>query len=152
MFRYLKSYADVSQIKWADVINKLDTDVRLGQWGYGGPDKDGALPTFIAEGNYIPDKWVELTDKVYDEYGMNAMHSYISFTESSSTLGRHADGMNVLIVQAIGLTSYMFDDGSFITLRPGDAVYIPKGIYHNPHPHGPRLSLSFSEVNDDGDV
>jgi len=152
MFQYLKNYSDVSQFKWDSVIEKLDTDIRLKQWGYAGEYKEGSLPTLIAESWWTPDKWVELQDKVYDDFGMNAMHSYISFTASTTTLGRHCDGMNVLIVQAIGLTSYMFDDGSFITLRPGDAIYIPKGVYHNPHPHGPRVSLSFSEVNNEGDV
>lgn len=40
--------------------------------------------------------------------------------------------------------SYKFDDGELIVLKPGDGVYIPKGMYHDPIPIEPRVSLSFS--------
>lgn len=51
--------------------------------------------------------------------------------------------MDVLIVQAVGLVEYFFDDDSSYKLEPGDSIYIPKGIYHKPKIFGPRITLSF---------
>ena len=52
--------------------------------------------------------------------------------------------MNVLIVQSIGVISYKFDSGAVCTLNPGDSIFIPKGVYHDPIIEGPRATLSFS--------
>ena len=52
--------------------------------------------------------------------------------------------MDVLIVQAIGSVCYSFDDGKIFRLNPGDSIFIPKGVYHNPIVLEPRVTLSFS--------
>ena len=40
---------------------------------------------------------------------------------------------------------FICDDGTEITLEPGDGIHIPKEVYHNPSVIGPRCSLSFSK-------
>ena len=74
---------------------------------------------------------------------MTEFHTYVSMSKKTSTFGRHNDTKDVLIVQAMGKVTYRFDD-AIIKLRPGDAVFIPEGEYHDPIVHGPRITLSFS--------
>ena len=50
-----------------------------------------------------------------------------------------------MIVQSFGRVKYRFDDGSEVTLNPSDALYIPKGMYHNPIIMEPRITLSFAQ-------
>jgi ribosomal protein L16 Arg81 hydroxylase len=77
------------------------------------------------------------------KYRLTTLHIYTS-QNNAQTFGRHCDQSDVLIVQSIGKMSYKFDDGELIVLKPGDGVYIPKGMYHDPIPIEPRVSLSFS--------
>ena len=53
--------------------------------------------------------------------------------------------MDVFIVSVLGTVKYEFDDGTEVTLEPGDGIHIPKEVYHNPSVIGPRCSLSFSK-------
>lgn len=75
---------------------------------------------------------------------LRTLHVYASKTSKAKTFGRHNDSVDVLIVQSFGKMSYKFDDGNVIILSPGDGVFIPKGMYHDPIPIEPRITLSFS--------
>ena len=50
---------------------------------------------------------------------------------------------NVLIVQSIGSVQYRIN-GEIYTLNPGDSLYIPSGVYHEPIVSEPRVTFSFS--------
>ena len=102
------------------------------------------IPTIVAEGFFQPDSFLRIVDQVYCAFLMNRMHTYISFS-ATSTFGRHSDTEDVLIVQVKGAVRYSFDNGEVYDLKPGDAIHIPAGTYHDPKCFGPRCTLSFSQ-------
>lgn len=71
------------------------------------------------------------------------IYTFVTQGANAETYGRHKDAENVLLIQAIGKMMYRFDDGSFIILKPGDALFIPSGVYHDPETiMGPRVTVS----------
>ena len=50
----------LNKISWDDILDKLDYDVSLGQWGYCNDPKEGMIPTIVAEGFYQPDSFIQL--------------------------------------------------------------------------------------------
>jgi len=156
--RVIQGYApEVGKITWQDAMLKIDADVQEDKFicirhndeNYTLHTKDklmvvrGEIPTIVCESSYVPNTFLPVCQKVQKDWGMNEFHTYVSMSKKTSTFGRHNDTMDVLIVQAMGKVTYRFDD-AIIKLRPGDAVFIPEGEYHDPIVHGPRITLSFS--------
>jgi hypothetical protein len=148
---------DATSILWSDALHKLDTDVAAGRYTtilpaspIEGQDEkisvSKCLPTIISEGRYCPPSFRPVLRHMNHTHSMGVFHTYISLARNSVTFGRHNDTVDVIIVQAIGKVTYNFDDGVSCTLVPGDALYIPKGEYHAPETHGPRVTLSFSHL------
>ena len=131
-------------VTWNDVIDKVDVDVFNGEWGYCEDPQEGFIPSIVCEGKWTPPMFKPIIDKVADNFDYHRVHTYISFAKGK-TLGRHNDTMDVFIVNVLGIVKYEFDDGTEVTLEPGDGIHIPKGVYHNPSVIGPRCSLSFSK-------
>lgn len=100
-------------------------------------------PTFFLMHDYYPKTIGKTFEAVSEDCGVKVMHTYISFGKNSMTFGNHKDDVDVLLVQAKGITSYVCDDITY-TLNPGDSLLIPKGVYHEPIVSGPRVTLSFS--------
>jgi ribosomal protein L16 Arg81 hydroxylase len=42
------------------------------------------------------------------------------------------------------MIQYEFEDDSIHQLHPGDAIYIPRGVYHAPKIFGPRVTFSYN--------
>ena len=101
-------------------------------------------PSFVMHTNKFPGTLFDAFEELRVKENAMDMHVYMSLGGNSSTFGRHKDGNNVLIVQAIGKIHYAFDDGNVVTLKPGDSLLIKKGTYHNPIVSGPRVTLSAS--------
>tara|TARA_B100001996_G_scaffold373647_1_gene351332 strand:- start:4436 stop:4909 length:474 start_codon:yes stop_codon:yes gene_type:complete len=156
--RVIQGYApEVGKITWQDAMLKIDADVQEDKFicirhndeNYTLHTKDklmvvrGEIPTIVCESSYVPNTFLPVCQKVQKDWGMTEFHTYVSMSKKTSTFGRHNDTMDVLIVQAMGKVTYRFDD-AIIKLRPGDAVFIPEGEYHDPIVHGPRITLSFS--------
>ena len=156
--RVIQGYApEVGKITWQDAMLKIDADVQEDKFicirhndeNYTLHTKDklmvvrGEIPTIVCESSYVPNTFLPVCQKVQKDWGMTEFHTYVSMSKKTSTFGRHNDTMDVLIVQAMGKVTYRFDD-AIIKLRPGDAVFIPEGEYHDPKVHGPRITLSFS--------
>lgn len=156
--KYLPQYCkDATSILWSDALHKLDTDVAAGRYTTilpaspieGQDDKisvSKCLPTIISEGRYCPPSFKAVLRHMDHKHSMGVFHTYISLARNSTTFGRHNDTVDVIIVQVIGQVTYNFDDGASYKLVPGDALYIPKGEYHAPETHGPRVTLSFSHL------
>jgi len=157
--RVIPEYApEVNKITWVDTMLKVDSDVREDKFICIRHNEDeytlhtadklmvvrGELPTIVCESSYVPTTFLPVCQKVQKDFGMTEFHTYVSMAKRTSTFGRHNDTMDVLIVQAMGSVTYQFDDDRLVRLRPGDAVLIPEGVYHNPIVHGPRVTLSFS--------
>tara|TARA_B110000285_G_C15141573_1_gene631084 strand:+ start:7701 stop:8102 length:402 start_codon:yes stop_codon:yes gene_type:complete len=81
--------------------------------------------------------------KVLDDLKLNVAHTYINITENGDTFGRHCDDVEVYYWQVQGKTKWKFDDESHI-LNSGDLIIIPRGVYHNVKPLGPRVGISMS--------
>ena len=156
--RVIQGYApEVGKITWQDAMLKIDADVQEDKFicirhndeNYTLHTKDklmvvrGEIPTIVCESSYVPNTFLPVCQKVQKDWGMTEFHTYVSMSKKTFTFGRHNDTMDVLIVQAMGKVTYRFDD-AIIKLRPGDAVFIPEGEYHDPIVHGPRITLSFS--------
>ena len=156
--RVIQGYApEVGKITWQDAMLKIDADVQEDKFicirhndeNYTLHTKDklmvvrGEIPTIVCESSYVPNTFLPVCQKVQKDWGMTEFHTYVSMSKKTSTFGRHNDTMDVLIVQAMGKVTYRFD-AAIIKLRPGDAVFIPEGEYHDPIVHGPRITLSFS--------
>jgi len=78
------------------------------------------------------------------------MDVYVSYFAPADTFGRHKDEEDVLIIGVKGRTSYRFDTNAcetcmadIVTVNPGDALYIPKGMYHEASPKSPRAIFSY---------
>jgi len=101
-------------------------------------------PTIVLHENFFPGTIKNSFDELELKAAIKDVHFYISFAKDSGTFGRHNDIEDVLIVQSIGTTSYKFDDEMIYDLNPGDSLFIPKGVYHDPIIRGPRVTLSCS--------
>lgn len=68
-------------------------------------------------------------------------HMYCSLTSLSKTLGDHMDTADVFFCGAIGQTVFEINDRKY-TVTPGDVLYIPRSVNHNPKPKGARVGFS----------
>jgi len=155
----LKNKVDVSNITWEDVFDKLEYDRSQKTFTVIAPkvkpeeilneSKDvilhkGSMNTMISEGSYTPWAMRPLAEHMKTCYGMREFHQYVSLSGGSSTFGRHNDNVNVIIVPIIGDIGYGVDGLGEVIMEPGDALFIPKYVYHAPMVLGPRATLSFS--------
>ena len=149
----------VPKVTWGDCIDKISQESMINIAGRKPTyvsehlrwiaDAHEVLPTYIMTGEPRTDYPLSLAQAWHEIKSVtNAlrMDVLISFAKNSQTYGRHNDTMDVLITQAIGQMSYKFDDGVTHVLSPGDAIFIPKGTYHDPITTGPRVTLSVSKV------
>ena len=154
-----KRKVDVSNITWEDVFDKLEYDRAQKNFTVIAPkvkpeeilneSEDvilhrGAMNTMVCEGNYTPWSMRPLAEHMKLNYGMGDFHQYVSLSGGSSTFGRHNDEVNVMIVPVIGDIGYTVDGLGEVFMEPGDILYIPKYVYHEPMVLGPRATLSFS--------
>lgn len=80
-----------------------------------------------------------------DQTKMCGAHCYINLMSKSGENGNHKDSADVLFWQICGSTNWKIDnvDRSSYTLCPGDAVYVPAGMYHSVTSLTPRAGISF---------
>jgi hypothetical protein len=141
---YTKNHFQISKtIIWDDVVKKISYEC-LNQTNKLIVKENSNSPTIILIDNFFPGTIGESFNEVKTEMGVNVLHLYISFAKNASTCGKHCDHVDVLIVQSIGNVSYKFDNGMVYNLTPGDSLFIPKGVYHEPIVHDPRVTLSLS--------
>ena len=143
MYQYRRNYFnDCKYVCWEDVIDKINHEYLHGSHKVIAKNND--FPSLVLHNNYYPKTLQVAYDEVRRDCNVRELHVYLSFVKRSSTFGRHCDRMDVIIVQSIGSMAYTFDDGSEVTMNPGDSLFIPKGVYHNPIVFEPRVTLSFS--------
>lgn len=137
-------------VSWDDVIKKLDSEFTEGSHYLqvsGGPSDFHPRVGVVCHNNYFPNSIGHLVTLVQPDleskYDYCDVDMYVSFCKDACNHGRHCDDKDVLIVQAIGRMEYGFDNGKIYVLDPGDSIFIPKGVYHNPTVHSPRATLSF---------
>ena len=144
MAERLRNFPRVKRITWDDIVYKMSQEMpNCTHNMLARHSNDSLTINLVSE--------VGLTKSIEDAYkevkkSTNAwtMHMFVSFAKDAHSWGRHKDDMDVLLVQAIGETSYKFDDDSLVSLSPGNSLFIPAGEYHDPVVTGPRVTLSFS--------
>lgn len=82
------------------------------------------------------------------KYTSATAHCYISITAISKTFGAHKDNADVWFWQCTGTTRwtvYDRNDKEVIVhdLKPGEMVYIPRGLMHKTQPLTSRAGISF---------
>ena len=130
-------------ILWDDVIFKIDFEICHNSHKIIISDNE-TIPTIVLHNNFYPKTIQTAFDEVKDKIFIRILHIYTSFSRDSKTFGRHCDDEDVILVQSKGKTGYKFDNGEEIILSPGDSLFIPKGVYHDPILYEPRVTLSFS--------
>jgi len=82
-------------------------------------------------------------------------HMYCNISISGGTFGLHVDDQDTWIWQCAGVTKWAMHYHAHNTkdkqrtgvviheLKPGNMLYIPKGLYHSTKPLTPRFSISF---------
>jgi hypothetical protein len=135
-------YEVCKNVQWGDVIQKINHECSIQSHRL--LTNQRSEPLIILHSDFYPGSVQSAFDEVSQDCGVKILHIYTSFSQSPPTFGRHCDDVDVLIVQSFGKVKYKFDDGSIVEMNPGDAIHIPKGIYHNPVVFEPRITLSFS--------
>ena len=86
---------------------------------------------------------------------------YMTFIKDCYLFQRHFDPHSVFIIAAMGEVEYQLDykptsnlahkrietpdlPAKTVLLKPGDGIYIPKGVWHKPRTFGPRITCSYN--------
>lgn len=81
--------------------------------------------------------------------------AFVGFGQNSDSYPRHADNMDVFLVQVvseikitIGYTEEPSEKDDVRMMRPGDAVWLPRGTWHQLEPKKSRITFSFGFESD----
>lgn len=119
---------------WQNILNNLNDSVNNNK-----DIKHNCFGFFFSDDAHkIPE-----VQKVLEELKLKYAHLYINITENGGTYGRHNDVVDVYYWQVQGKTIWQFDENKY-DLDAGDLIVVPKGVYHNVIPLGPRVGVSMS--------
>ena len=99
--------------------------------------------------------------EAYEEVGVKYIHMYMTFIKDCYLFQRHFDPHCVFIIAAMGEVEYQLDykptsdlahkrietpdlPAKTVLLKPGDGIYIPRGVWHKPRTFGPRITCSYN--------
>lgn len=139
-------YPIATKVTWNDAVKKVNFDVDNNTFHLLKEENDVTEErvTIVGLTNYRTPSIETAYNVVLSEFPMiESMFVYISNAKGSDCFHRHNDPEAIWLVQCIGSMSYEFDDGSTRTINPGDALYIPSEVYHNPTVNTPRVTMSF---------
>ena len=127
---------------WQEFIDELDYSMCNGLDMKG--NNDGGL---VVENSDHIRQSKNLENRIADcnpGYHLTHTQIYMSLSRMSTTFGKHNDTTDVWFWQCIGKTSWTVWDPDPITyiLRPGDIIYTPVGMFHEPKPLTPRVGMS----------
>ena len=81
--------------------------------------------------------------------------AFVGFGQYSGSYPRHKDSMDVFLVQVInkckitiGYTEEPTNKDETVIMQPGDAVYLPRGTWHQLQPEVSRVTFSFAFESD----
>lgn len=146
----MQGFTECVGIPWEDIDMQISKELKFKKCRVIGDTKCEkevyeTLTCLLLDYDDFPPSIARIQQLIKTKYGYGICHIYTSIGREAQTFGRHCDTMDVLIVQSVGKMSYKFDDNNLIVLNPGDGIRIPKGVYHDPIPIEPRITLSFSE-------
>jgi ribosomal protein L16 Arg81 hydroxylase len=143
MRHFVDSRLDFFLPTWQNVIDNLNAC--QGEAVYH-TDTMGVIVHEVRHKDYTPvQEMAAMLSHEYNNAPVSA-HTYISFTDQSKTFGKHVDDLDVYFLQALGQTQFTVweEDQEFVyTLKPGDMLHIPAGLYHDTKPLTPRVGISY---------
>ena len=145
-FEYLPQQFTDCTVEWGDVISKMSEEFEDGTFkilNVAESLRRCPAPTFVLMNDFYPNTIGDIFNKVEKKEGIRNLHVYTSLGFSAPTYGKHNDDIDVLLVQSIGSTEYDIECDHY-TLAPGDGMFIPAGVYHDPIVIEPRVTLSFA--------
>jgi len=102
------------------------------------------IPTFVTHTTQHFNSHIQdILQEAEQKFNVNFVHTYSNLIAESYVFDSHNDPMSILLVQCVGQVEYSFKDGTSYTLSPGDALYVPRGVYHKPRIFGPRVTFSY---------
>ena len=96
----------------------------------------------------------DIEQEMQDTFAIRNHITNIAFTgfgPNSDSYPRHADQMDVFLVQVIGEIQIQIEglhDDAPVPFKPGDYYWIPRGTYHQIFPTTSRVSFSFGVEGD----
>jgi ribosomal protein L16 Arg81 hydroxylase len=143
-YEFIKQgFLECTELTWEDIDIQVHNEVQRRKCRIVGESYDDLTYILLDYQRFNPNI-SKIHQKMMDQYNLKVLHIYTSKNHNGKTFGRHCDNVDVLIVQSIGKMDYRFDDDQVISLQPGDGLYIPEGVYHDPISSEPRVTLSFS--------
>ena len=140
---FTKNNYDLAKlIEWSDIIEVIENEYDNGSYRSHGDDD--CPNTIVCQNEMLTERILDVVDEVRKEWATKQCHVFTSFAKGAHTFGRHNDLEDVLLIGAIGRTSYKFDNGKEHLIEPGDSLFIHKGEYHDPIVHSARATLSIS--------
>ena len=133
MIKYIEKFNMICP-EWQEILENFNNSVKDNR-----EVKHNCLGFFFSNN---ADK-IEKVRNVLNELKLYTAHLYINISEDGDTYGRHCDDVDVYYWQIQGKTIWEFDDKKY-TLNKGDLIIVPKGVYHNVIPLGPRAGVSMS--------
>lgn len=134
-----KHFTVVTGVTWEDAARKFRHDEAAGTVEIATPDL-----IKCEDSSFLPGTLKPAWDEILHTSGLDIdnVYMFMSYKSDAETYNRHKDEENVFLVQAFGKMMYRFDDGSVCVLEPGDSLYIPGGVYHDPKTLGRRVTIS----------
>lgn len=140
---YFKNYFNSYLPSWDNIIHLVDRNIS-------NPDQ---IEVFENLGFFIKNAdGIDIVKRIEDHLHYFNQHRcypethvYVSYLSSSKTVGYHRDRADVYIVQTHGSTQYKINEKgeeSTYVLTPGDMLFIPAHVWHEPTPLSPRACLS----------
>jgi len=133
---------DLELITWEEVILELETHIQ----NYLKYDPQNNLRFVLLEPTNIKiQKFLTEYSKLNKSLSASA-HIYMNFITNSGGNGNHKDSADVLFWQCIGKTHWVIETLNGTkehTLTPGEAIYIPKDMWHHVTSLTPRVGVSF---------
>ena len=133
MTKHIQSYNN-NYPSWQELLENFNNSVKDKQ-----DIKHNSLGFFFSDEAHK----IDSVKNVLKDLKLNSAHLYMNICEDGGTYGRHCDDVDVHYWQVQGKTMWKFDNETYI-LNSGDLIIIPKGIYHNVVPVGPRAGISMS--------
>jgi ribosomal protein L16 Arg81 hydroxylase len=142
MYKLLTNeFQDFTHLSWDDIDSQIEYELSKNKCKVLGTTNKTYLLLYQRK---TQQALKDLRKLIKKERGYHCLHVYASKDANATTFNRHCDTNDVLIVQSLGSMIYNFDNGDNVLLNPGDGLYIPKSVYHNPICIEPRITLSFS--------
>lgn len=127
---------DLEVVGWEDLLSNFNDSVLLNE-----KVRHKCLGFFVSHSA----QKIPKVEKLMKNLNCESAHLYFNVSTHGGSFGKHVDDVNVYFWQCQGQNKWVFEDQEH-TLKPGDMIFIPKGIAHNVIPISPRAGISMGDL------